>query len=101
MASDDDADDDGYDIEIDSSDERQLGAGSATGRRSESTGKCKAASICFISYAVYPSTTSRRRLEIQGSSHHSLQEMVIQLLFELDSVIFKPRGDSAVDLGYQ
>ncbi|KAF8500795.1 hypothetical protein F5888DRAFT_1888110 [Russula emetica] len=43
----------------------------------------------------------RRRLEIQGSSHHSLQEMVIQLLFELDSVIFKPRADSAVDLGYQ
>jgi len=38
MASDDDADDDGYDIEIDSSDERQLGAGSASGRRSESTG---------------------------------------------------------------
>jgi len=40
MPSDDDADDDGYDIERDSSDERQLGAGSATGR-SESTGKCK------------------------------------------------------------
>ena len=42
MASDDDADDDGYDNEMDSSDERQSGEGSATGR-SESTGKCKKA----------------------------------------------------------
>jgi hypothetical protein len=55
MASDDDADDDGYDIEIDSSDERQLGAESGTGRGSESTGKCiKATSIYFISYMFYP-----------------------------------------------
>jgi hypothetical protein len=47
MASDDDADDDGYDIEIDSSDERQLGAGSATEGRSESTGKCKSRLYLF------------------------------------------------------
>jgi len=30
-----------------------------------------------------------------------LQEMVIQLLFELDSVRFQPRDDGAVDLRYQ
>ena len=47
MPSDDDADDDGYDAEMDSSDERQLGAGSATGRRSESTGKCKSCLYLF------------------------------------------------------
>jgi hypothetical protein len=49
MASDDDADDDGYDIENDSSDERQLGAGSATRslRRSESTGKGKSCLYLF------------------------------------------------------
>lgn len=41
MASDDDADDDGHDIEIDSSDDEQLGAGSATGRQSESMGRCR------------------------------------------------------------
>lgn len=42
-ASDDDADDDGYNTETDSSDGRQLGAGSATGGQSESTGhgECK------------------------------------------------------------
>jgi hypothetical protein len=50
MASDDDADDDGYDIEIDSSDERQLGEGSATGSPRESTGNnILPASIYFIS----------------------------------------------------
>jgi hypothetical protein len=52
MASDDDADDDGYDVELDSSDERQPGTGSATGRRSESTGKCKRPPL-FISYLTW------------------------------------------------
>jgi hypothetical protein len=47
MASDDDADDDGYDIEMDSSDERQLGTGSATGGLSESTGKCRSRLYLF------------------------------------------------------
>lgn len=68
-ASDDDADDDGYDTETDSSDERQLGAGSATGRQSESTGhgECESRLYLFnILYGISP----RRRLEIQGSSHH-------------------------------
>lgn len=49
MASDDDADDDGYDVDMDSSDERQLGSGSATGGRSESTSECKKA-LFIISY---------------------------------------------------
>lgn len=49
MASDDDADDDGYDIE--SSDERQLGARSATGGLSESTGKRRGG----VPYRGYPS----------------------------------------------
>jgi hypothetical protein len=47
MASDDDADDDGYDIEEESSDERQLGAGSTTGGLSESTGKCRSRLYLF------------------------------------------------------
>lgn len=47
MASDDDADDDGYDIERDSSDERQIGAGSATGRLSESTGQYRSRLYLF------------------------------------------------------
>jgi hypothetical protein len=53
MASDDDADDDGYDNETDSSDERQLRAGSATGRRSESTGEGKSRLYLFISYLTW------------------------------------------------
>ncbi len=56
MASDDDADDDGYDIEMDSSDETQLGAGAA-GRRGEATGECNNPHrLCLISYMVYRCT---------------------------------------------
>jgi len=50
MASDDDADDDGYDVDMDSSDERQLGSGSATGGRSESTSECEKPPLFIISY---------------------------------------------------
>jgi hypothetical protein len=42
----------------------------------------KAASIYFpLSYMVNSSTTSRRRLEIQGSSHHSISMFFKEWLF--------------------